>query len=106
VRCPSKVKVGPHKYTISKDKGDDGDSKFMGTTNNNLLKITVRLELDGEKVPESQVTETFLHEILHVIDLLYDLDLKENQIGALAVGILTTIRDNKLDFLDKNTYTS
>jgi hypothetical protein len=37
---------------------------------------------------------------LHVIDLLYDLDLKENQIGALAVGILTIIRDNKLNFLE------
>lgn len=100
MNIPSKVKIGPHKYSVSLNKEADGDNTYMGTTNNNLCKISVRLELDGEKVPESQVTETFLHEILHVIDLLYDLDLKENQIGALAVGILTIIRDNKLNFLE------
>lgn len=99
MNIPSKVKIGPHKYTVSQNKEADGDNNFMGTTNNNLCKISVRLELDGEKVPESQIAETFLHEIIHVIDLLYDLELKENQIGALAVGLLTTIRDNKLNFL-------
>lgn len=103
MKIPSHVKIGPHDYSVFQDKDGDGDSKFMGTTENNLCKIHVRLELDGEIVPESQVTDTFLHEILHVIDLLYDLDLREAQIGALAVAILTILRDNKLDFLDRTT---
>ena len=43
--------------------------------------------------------EIFLHECLHAIETIYNLNLSEIAVKQLSLGILSAIRDNKIDLL-------
>jgi hypothetical protein len=47
---------------------------------------------------EYQEAQTFLHEIIHGVDFSFDINLQEDQVRRLAVGLIAVIRDNQLDF--------
>lgn len=106
VNIPSCIKIGPHDFQITQDEIIHNDREVMGRTDSNICKIQICLKLKEGKIPESQIADTFLHETIHAIDHIFELGLREKQIRSLSSALLATIRDNKLDFLDKNTYTS
>jgi len=102
MKIPRTVKIGPHRFTIYQHESlSDGEVELMGNTNSNICKIRLRTKHDGQLIPESNRTETLLHEILHGANHIYEMDMTEQQISCLAPALLAVIRDNKLNFLDK-----
>lgn len=70
----------------------------LGEYNNCRIKISKMV--DGESIPESREAMLLLHEILHEISESMCANLTERQVGMLACGLLTVLRENQLDFLD------
>jgi hypothetical protein len=68
----------------------DGDSPIMGWNNPNTQVITV-----NKTQHEDGLADTFLHEILHVIDYNLQMKLTEEQVHALSAGILQTVWDKR-----------
>jgi hypothetical protein len=48
------------------------------------------------KMSGDRAATAFLHECLHAIDELCDIELQEKQISALAPALLSFLRDNDL----------
>lgn len=91
IKIPAKVKVGYRTYTVrvvDEIVGIGGDVCY-GVCNQDTETITV-----SSKYPVNQQECSFLHELLHGIDAIYNLDLSENQVNQLAVGLYTTFLDN------------
>ena len=110
MNIPRKIKILGHPVKV-KCFDDilihpDGDPCW-GLTHKMSDKISICIsftEQGGEHIiiSEASIADTFLHEIIHHIDSKLDLDLKENQVAALACGLLSVIRDNNLDFRGDN----
>jgi len=90
---PETVQVGPYTYAVVYEEHirADDDQRLMGQADH--MALTIRL--DKSLLPQL-VQETFLHELLHCIERVYGLDLKERQIGLFSVGLMACLRDNHL----------
>lgn len=97
---PESLKVGAHDVSVRwsdclVDK--DGDQLFGLTTPwMNLIEIARHYREIG--LPESSIADAYFHEITHIINAMFGLDLTENQIVGLSGAWLMVIRDNDLDF--------
>lgn len=96
MKIPKTLKIGGHRVEILQKT--ELQSTYIGLAHYATNKIELRTEFDDEQIPESRITETFLHEVLHFISDNSGLGLKENQINGLACQLLQVIRENKLDF--------
>ena len=98
MKIPKKLFIGPHVYKIAiVQKLNVYDTDCNGATHNDetsLIEILADLTKNRTKT-----AETFLHETIHAIADVYDIRLDEHTTDQLAVGLLDTIRRNKLDFL-------
>ncbi len=47
-------------------------------------------------MPTEIQEQTFFHEVIHLIDMNLSLNLKESQVNALATGLYSFIKENKL----------
>lgn len=63
-----------------------------------LIADTCQILYDEEQCDE-QLADTLLHEALHAIDYSMAIGLEEEQVCALASGLLAFVRDNP-DFID------
>lgn len=83
-----KIKILGQEYSIyllpnKKMKGK------LGECNVNNREILLRETLKGDKF-----REVFLHEIIHAIAEMLDLDMSETQVNNIAVGLTALINDN------------
>jgi len=69
------------KYTISYVKSNDINGSFGAAKRSDAL---IRI---NSEVSQEQQEETLLHEVMHIVDEELLLDLKEDQIHRLAVGV-------------------
>jgi len=94
------LNIGGHKIKIIyKDKLFDEKNKkieLLGLADVDNLRIYIQNGL-----PESRFVEVMLHECLHVIASIYDLNMNERQINTLGVEVMKLIRSNKIDLLTK-----
>lgn len=88
-RLPRKIPVGPHSYTIKINRTVDSDQAWART---DLLHKEFQF---GELCTGSQLSITFLHELIHAIDECYDTGLNESQITRLANGLADTLQQIK-----------
>jgi hypothetical protein len=89
---PEKVKIGWKTYDIRiANEVLNGGDKLYGKIAYNDLTIT----LHRNNTPEQSMA-TLIHEILHGIDDMYDLDLKEQTIRRLGNALYTFLTDNNL----------
>ena len=87
MKIPSKIQIGPHEYTIEFTKPKDTERQ-RGNWGKTFLEEK-RILIDSE-LPQSQIEETLIHEMLHICffqaGLSYDVDdkviLTEEQIIA------------------------
>ena len=101
MEIPEKIKVAGHWVEVKRDykykeRGDLlGQAKYSGNT----ITLIERREGTVDEVAESSEAENFLHEMFHHVNCKYNNnDLKEEQVGRLAVGLFQVLRDNKLKF--------
>jgi hypothetical protein len=96
MKIPSTVKIGAQEFEVVWTDSVDGDQ--LGLTKSHLNRLEIARNVDGEKIPEGSLVDTFMHEVLHAISTTYGLELRERQVAGLAGGLLQVIRDNRLDF--------
>ena len=98
MKIPKKFYIGPHVYKVAiVPKLNVYNTECNGATHNDeMALIEILADLTKNR---TKTTETFLHETIHAIANVYDLSIDEHTTDQLAVGLLDTIRRNKLDFL-------
>lgn len=98
MRIPKQLKVGGHWYKIIYPYSFRERTDRMGHCDYAMQEIVIsESDNNGVKVPQSKTKETFLHEILHAVDWVYNADsLKEEDIDRMAEGLYQVLSDNKL----------
>ncbi len=93
MKIPASVKIGPYTYAVVYEEQirADNDSRLKGQADH--MALTIRL---AAGMAREHTEETFLHELLHCIECVYEMRLKEREIGLFSVGLLAALRDNGL----------
>ena len=89
--------VAGHKIKLvytNKLKLDNEDC--WGSYDDDKRTIYMRYKMD-----ECRKADTFLHEIIHSIDFIHNLNLSEKAVNILAIELVAFIRNNKLPLLRK-----
>lgn len=48
----------------------------------------------ADDLPKDEVSDTQLHEVIHILDYMLDTELQESQVHRLATGLLAFFKDN------------
>jgi len=93
MQIPESVKVGPYTYAVVYEEQirAEDDRRLKGQADH--MALTIRLVAG---MAREHTEETFLHELLHCIECVYEMRLKEREIGLFSVGLLAALRDNGL----------
>lgn len=92
MKIPASVKVGCYSYRIERPTRPlNGGVPVWGHYSNVEQRILV-----DESASADRADVTLLHEALHAIDDLVQLDLTEEQVVRLAPALLAFLRDNHL----------
>lgn len=97
MKIPMSLKVGAQRIRVIKK--DCLSFGYLGRTlpASNMIEIAMK-DSEGKVITESCIVDTFLHEVIHTISCNYGVGLTERQVSGLSGGLLSVIRDNKLDF--------
>lgn len=93
MKIPNTIKSGGHYLKIEKVPTKDIDNP--GEFNNYYRLIRIREDVN---IPESVVSEAFLHELLEVIRIVNNLDIDHTHLTILSEHLFQIMRDNKLNF--------
>lgn len=88
MKIPNQVKIGAHIYKI-KIVNENSDLELEN--NGRVDKVKGLITLDGTLMP-TELSGTFLHEILHVINN----ELDHALLDSLSQQLLQVLEDNKL----------
>ena len=87
---PEIVQVAGMHYRIRTDDGERLQGlKLWGQTNHHKLEIYLREDI----IPE-QCRAILLHEIVHCIEGVYQINLEESQLNLIATGLFEVIVSN------------
>ncbi|WP_422445979.1 hypothetical protein [Thermoanaerobacterium sp. DL9XJH110] len=91
MKIPDKVKIGYKDIKVLKTDGDviDGTTLCYGVIRHNdcIIEISTKYADDVQKC-------ALIHEIIHGIDDIFNIDLREEQVDQLAKGLYQVIKDN------------
>lgn len=87
------VRILGHQYDITYEPDKFGSTQQHGRTYGCLDDYNMKIVLENGCRPDLMAS-TLLHEIIHAIDLLNCLGLKEDQVAPLSQGLYQVIRDN------------
>ena len=98
MKIPSKLKVGGHTYEVIKDYKFTQEPKLCGQADHDAGEIRLApLDPSGCKRMPSRLDETFIHEVMHCVNNVYnDNALTEETISRLSQGLYQVLKDNKL----------
>lgn len=97
MKIPNKIKVGGFEYKVVRNYRFK-ETALAGQAHHRTLEIRLSdVETNGLKYPKSKVEETFLHELLHCVDNVYNCGkLDEDMVDRLSNGLYQVLEDNKL----------
>lgn len=93
MRIPKRVKVGPYDYALARKEivlGADR-SELWGHYDPTAQVITL-----ASNMSEQREATAFFHEVIHAIDELVCVGLREKQVEVLAPALYEFLRDNKM----------
>jgi len=96
MKIPDKIKIAGHIYKVMWDDVGLSNRGLVGETDHNKHTISL-CKYYRSKYPsaKSEIEETLIHEILHVIDSNYNNHaLSEDEVARLAVGLYQVLVDN------------
>lgn len=96
MKIPKKIRAFGRVYNIVHDDDVTASYDSYGLVIHD--KEHIFLKKRGVSFSEEKEAATLMHELFHVIEENLRINLTEDQIGLLAVGLYTIITDNKLDF--------
>ena len=85
-------------YKIERENSITGKMECWGYLD--AMKDIIVLRQRDEDFTPGHEKQVFLHELIHVVDSNFHVDLTEEQVQTLAVGLNTVIEDNELNFSD------
>ncbi len=86
---PEKVIIGGLEYVILEKNNELRDSARTGASCGNTQEIVI------DKDISAQLKETtFIHEIIHQIDFVYNIGLEHQQVFQLEAGIYAFMKNN------------
>lgn len=90
IMIPPSVNIGPFSYivNIQNQVYDDRNEKMFGSVNHADLAICI-----SDEAHLQQQAETFIHEVLHAIDYVHDVGLKEQQVHRLSMGLASLFNE-------------
>jgi hypothetical protein len=89
MHIPDKVKIGGLHYEVKEEKNLIRDNKASGISCGN--EQVIKLDTD---ISDQLKETTFIHEVLHQIDFVYNIGLEHQQIFQLEAGIYAFLKDN------------
>jgi len=89
VNIPSTIKIGGMDYTVEEKENEVRDKGRSGYSNANNQSIVV-----DKDMPQQLKETTFIHEVLHQIDYVYNIELSHKQVYMLEAGIYAFIKNN------------
>lgn len=98
MRIPSHLKVGGKVYEVLFPYAFAERNDLQGQSDHGTNKIRITAMTPGnEPRPRSNIEETFIHEILHCVDLVFNANaLDEATILRLSEGLYQVLSDNGL----------
>jgi hypothetical protein len=87
MNIPSSLKIVGREYDVVKL---DYDNDQVGGVD--FDSCTIGIKSGQQKLLEA---DTLLHESLHIIDEIFQLDLSERQVYCVVSGIMALLRDNE-----------
>jgi hypothetical protein len=106
---PPSLKIGPHTYTVIYPHHFRERDDYQGQADHALKEIRISgVDCNGNQRPDSALLETFFHEIVHCVDIIYCMDKigkeeeKERLIEGLSNGLAQVLIDNNLITLEGN----
>ncbi len=91
MKIPDKAKIGFKDYDIDKEQSnlDDGARLSYGRIEFDAGKILI-----SNKYSKDIQLCTFIHEVIHGIDDIFEIGLEEEQVVKLGKGFYQFIKDN------------
>jgi hypothetical protein len=89
------IQIGGHKYKVTLTEAYSVSSDEMRIGDHCPVTLEVRVATqtaDGGKRELSVLEATYLHEILHAVDAVYDCELTEDNIEPLAEGLYQVLK--------------
>lgn len=96
MKIPDKLKVAGHYYKIIFDDNGLSKKQLVGHSSNDFKEIKLCRYYKSKRArAKSEVEETLMHEIIHVIDRHYNNDsLSEKAVDRLSNGLYQVLKDN------------
>lgn len=97
LKLPATLKILGKTWEVAEAPADFTDSGSCSRDHQKIIVATTQ--------PEDNIKDTFLHEVLHAVDYCMATKLSEDQVAALATGLLAVFLDNPtfLEFLNAGT---
>jgi hypothetical protein len=95
MKIPKKLSICGHQYIIKYSS----ELTYEGKEVWGLIDGAKNIIYLKKGMPPTRKMEILLHEVIHAIEEIYVLNLSEIAVKQLALGILSAVRDNKLDLL-------
>jgi hypothetical protein len=99
LRIPKKIKAFGREYAVVRDTHFADKVECWGYLDLLTDEILMK-KRSTDAFTMTREKQVFMHELIHIIDDNLKLGLDEPQTQRLAVGIVTIIIDNRLDFND------
>jgi Zn-dependent peptidase ImmA (M78 family) len=97
MKIPKKINLCGHTYEVIYKK----QILMDGRECYGLCDIDKHVIYLKTGMAETQRMDVLLHECIHAIEGIFGLNLTETAVNNLAIGLLSLIRENKLNFLEK-----
>ena len=95
IKIPEEIKVGAHTYKVVFREDLDRNERWRGTSCHSSLKIEIDSYEEG-----TRLASTFLHEVLHCADKVYNRgDMPEDTIDAIGVGLTQIFKSMGINFV-------
>ena len=89
VKIPKEIKIASHTYALKFSPYVHCDEARYANCNHRTQEITLWSE-----APASIVNESFIHEVIHIAELCYRVDVTDADIDRIANVIMELLKDN------------
>ncbi|MEW6423141.1 MAG: hypothetical protein AB1523_00095 [Bacillota bacterium] len=97
MNIPEELKVGPHIYHVElRHDIKAGSKELYGHVSYYEPRVIQIATKFGDKIKDM----SFLHELIHAVCDLFELDLQERQVSLLAKGLYMVLEDNGLEIIN------
>lgn len=98
MKVPSSIKAFGRVYKITRDSDIADKLECWGYLD--ASKDSLLLRKRGADFTSGHEKQVFFHELMHIVDANFHVGLTEEQVQTMAVGLVTIIEGNSLDFTD------